>query len=634
MALSGLLGAVEHPVAATAAEPHGPRSTPALIAAPAAARRPTAPRFVPTSAGWSCTGRWSAHVASVSATTAGSSCRVSVSGARVELHALRGPDQGLISVSVDRGRPTTVNLYAARRVADAAVLTLPALRGARHTVAVTATGRRAPASHGNGATLLRARPLPAAHSRAGTPPAGLVAGTTPRAGGPLGGTAGAGSGFVTRSGSDLQLGGRPFRFAGTNMYWLALDDNVKDAGGATYPTAYRIDDAMTSAQDMGATVVRAWAGTVGCARCIEPSLGHFNDAAFASLDYAISSAQQHGMRVALDLVDNWAYYSGGKLTFTGWRGKGESAFFSDPTVIADYLAYIDHVVSHVNPYTHLAYRDDPTVMAWETGNEIWCQTCDHHAWDPRWTQQVADHLTSVAPRQLVIDGHGTENSCLANCLDAASLSIPSVDLVDDHFYPMRATRVRDASAQAARAGKAYLIGEYDWVNHDARGDSLPAFLAAVESSPVAGDLSWALIPHFDGGGFVDHNDGFQLFYPGLTADARDRGQRLRQHAATMRGTTAGARLVPAAPVLLGAVRGPAGTKLVWRGAAGAAAYVVQRSLDGVAWSTVATGLQDTLSDADPGWTDPAALAGSSYRLAAVNLDGMTGAWSAPLPSSS
>jgi hypothetical protein len=30
--------------------------------------------------------------------------------------------------------------------------------------------------------------------------------------------------FITRSGSQLMLDGKPFRFGGANMYWLGLDE--------------------------------------------------------------------------------------------------------------------------------------------------------------------------------------------------------------------------------------------------------------------------------------------------------------------------------------------------------------------------------------------------------------------------
>src|SRR5207253_11056384 len=58
-------------------------------------------------------------------------------------------------------------------------------------------------------------------------------------------------GFVTRSGSQLLLNGRPFRFAGANIHWLALDDST------TYPSQFRVNDVFDAAQEMGLTVVRS-----------------------------------------------------------------------------------------------------------------------------------------------------------------------------------------------------------------------------------------------------------------------------------------------------------------------------------------------------------------------------------------
>ena len=58
----------------------------------------------------------------------------------------------------------------------------------------------------------------------------------------------------------------PWRFAGANIYWLGLDENV---GGVHYPTPFRIRDALTTAAGMGARVVRAQlgdsAGVIGAA---------------------------------------------------------------------------------------------------------------------------------------------------------------------------------------------------------------------------------------------------------------------------------------------------------------------------------------------------------------------------------
>lgn len=173
--------------------------------------------------------------------------------------------------------------------------------------------------------------------------------------------------FVTRIGTTLYANNATFRFAGANMHWLGLrDDN-------TYPSQTDIDNGFASAQAMNTTVVRAHTLgiSVGCPLCIEPTLNSFNDTAFASIDYAIKVAHDHGIRLIIPLTDNWHYYHGGKHTFTDWENDtSEDDFFTNPTVIADFKTYIAHVLNHVNQYTQVALKDDPTIMAWETGNEL------------------------------------------------------------------------------------------------------------------------------------------------------------------------------------------------------------------------------------------------------------------------
>src|SRR5690349_2973555 len=140
--------------------------------------------------------------------------------------------------------------------------------------------------------------------------------------------------FVTRSGLQLQLNGQAFRFAGANMYWLGLDENV---GGLDYPTHFRVDDAFATAEAMSATVVRAHTLgiSVGCPLCVEPSLGVF--VALAHIDYAIKSARDHHIHLIIPLTDNYRYYHGGKHTFTDWRHlSNEDLFYSNPTVISDF----------------------------------------------------------------------------------------------------------------------------------------------------------------------------------------------------------------------------------------------------------------------------------------------------------
>ena len=89
--------------------------------------------------------------------------------------------------------------------------------------------------------------------------------------------------FVSRAETRLVLADRPFRFGGANIEWLGLEGyGPADPRGPRLPSHYEIDDAMATARELGARVVRSqtMGDSVGCNECLEPALGQFNQAAF------------------------------------------------------------------------------------------------------------------------------------------------------------------------------------------------------------------------------------------------------------------------------------------------------------------------------------------------------------------
>jgi hypothetical protein len=336
--------------------------------------------------------------------------------------------------------------------------------------------------------------------------------------------------FITRAGPELMNGNAVFRYSGANMHWLGLLQYADhwcgtSCGDPHLPTHREIDNAMGHAQTMGATVVRTMGAlTVGCPQCIEPSLGSFGN--FDSLDYAIASAKAHHIRLQMPLVDNYKYYLGGKFTYLEWRGitsdSGASDFFTNPTVISDYEDHIAAVLNHVNPYTGLAYKDDPTIYAWETGNEI---SVSPMPWThSAWTGTISSYIkVTLGARQLVVDGH--------NGFDTSSLALPYVDVYSMHAYhnTTSPTAVANAAHSAHLARKAFILGEYTWTGRGI-GDvpldwTLTEMLRAVEEHGVNGDTYWELLA--DGVGSAEK---MTLHWPGDTSNMRTRAKELQTHA--------------------------------------------------------------------------------------------------------
>lgn len=463
---------------------------------------------------------------------------------------------GIATFSVDGGPETQVDLYSAERLDQQSLFSVHGLAAGSHTIRATVTGRPDATSSGtvisiDGAQVDGTADTSSSSTATTTPSLTTVtilpstpAQTTPAQTTPTTPpTPAAGSaGFVTRSGSRLQLDGSTFRFAGANEYWLGLDDNIKDAAGQpTHPTQSRIDSGLNAAAAAGLTVIRSHSMgiSVGCAACVEPSLGVFDDTALASADYAMYRAGQLGLKMIIPLTDQWRYYHGGISTFTAWRGypndpdtsvtaatsdterDAEMNFYSDPKVVGDFEAYIAHLLDHVNPYTGLAWKNDPTVMAWETGNELWTA-------NPTWTEQIASFIkNTLGARQLVADGSGADRMRVIN----AAIDAPDVDMVSGHFYPVDVAWMAVDAAVAAAHQKVYFVGEYAWTDLGAS----TLLMAAAHATPhVSGDLVWSILPYQEDGTPEPHADGYALYSPATNGPMKLFLDILSAHAQAMK----------------------------------------------------------------------------------------------------
>ena len=297
--------------------------------------------------------------------------------------------------------------------------------------------------------------------------------------------------FITHSGSQLLLNGQQFRFTGANIYWLGLSNVASTSGGQSiptsvngwyYPSRWAINDGLSTAKEMGMTVVRShYLGiSVGDPLSVCPALSNItnnqpNLTAFNTIDYAIFLAGQLGIRLIIPFVDNYYYNNMGKRTFTNWRGitsggQGvhweveEQTFFTNSQVVNDFHNYIALILNRINQFNGLAYKNDPTILAWETGNEI--------NPPPSWTTTIANYIKSIDGNHLVMDGTYINNTDPSSgTFTASQLDIANVDIVSNHFYPTYNQIAANDAAQAAgispsfpnaTPAKAYIIGEYSW----------------------------------------------------------------------------------------------------------------------------------------------------------------------------
>jgi hypothetical protein len=460
--------------------------------------------------------------------------------------------------------------------------------------------------------------------------------------------------FVTRAGSRLAVDGRPFRFGGANIEWLGLAGyGPADPTGPHFPSHYEVDDAMATARELGATVVRSqtMGDSVGCEACIEPALGTFNAAAFEHIDYALASARAHGIKIVPTIIGDDASAGGGGCVYLRWRGLSQpgcsliemAPFWTDPTVIGDVEAHIAALLNHVNVYTHVAYKDDPAILGWDLLNGGGSPT--------PWTRQIVDFIRTIDSRHLILSGY-------------ANAGVPGVDVCVSFVYPHWFQPLRVVQpwiARCKRAGKPFVAYEYGWDRTNYRTlKGLRSFLETLRRTPeIAGDAFWALQAHNDGHGWMpipaDSSDPttatelesgqwWALYYPGLqtlvstAADMAARAQVIRAHNYAMRGARVPAHAIPPAPVITSVRYGPTsfvgrvGSRVYWQGSAGAKDYTVQRApRSNGPWVDVC---RRCVTDLDDGYADVAPAAnGAWYRVVPYNLDGKRGPASKAMQSS-
>ena len=74
-----------------------------------------------------------------------------------------------------------------------------------------------------------------------------------------------------------------------------------------------------------------------------------------------------------------------------------------------YKDYISHLLNRVNFYTGIAYKDDPTIFAWELANEPRCQGSDPYPTSPNcdaalitnWVSEISAYIQALDTNHLV-----------------------------------------------------------------------------------------------------------------------------------------------------------------------------------------------------------------------------------------
>jgi mannan endo-1,4-beta-mannosidase len=433
--------------------------------------------------------------------------------------------------------------------------------------------------------------------------------------------------FITRQDDKLYDGNREFRFISFNIPCLHyIEDDMQFANQMPFrlPDPFEIGDALETIKQMGGQVARTY--TLPVRRKMDWDTrpvyvlgpGEFNEEAFRALDHCLALAHKHGIRLIIPFVNNFQWW-GGVADYAAFRGKAREAFWTDRQCIEDFKQTVAFVINRTNTITGVPYKEDRTILAWETGNEIQCP----HSW----TAEICAYIKELDPKHLVVDGYYPPGAPL---LREASLEDDNIDFVQTHHYEKDARKIMQnikKNAVLARGKKPYHIGEFGFVSTEATR----AVLDTVIAENVTGALIWSLRRHHRDGGFLWHHepsggDFFKAYHwPGFASgavyDEADLMALMRAKAFEIQGVPVPDRVPPGAPVLLpikdvGAIS--------WRGSVGAASYRIERAGHAQGpWQCLAPNISDAQFQYRPLYCDANVEIGRSYfyRVIANNRAG-------------
>ena len=206
-----------------------------------------------------------------------------------------------------------------------------------------------------------------------------------------------------KDGALVDGAGEPFVFASMNLpniHRIELPE-----GGVRKPTLAEVADGLCSVQQMKGRVARTYVLSHGDGDLYHIDGGTVNEGWFAVLDQVIEVAEQLGVYVIIPFVNTFwraaprdsarnsaaAQFGrrailrrhvrhlrryehwGTTAYYAQWSGQDPSKsidFFHDETQQAVFRGVLTAVLERVNARTGRKYKDEPAILAWETGNEL------------------------------------------------------------------------------------------------------------------------------------------------------------------------------------------------------------------------------------------------------------------------
>lgn len=443
--------------------------------------------------------------------------------------------------------------------------------------------------------------------------------------------------FITRRADRLFEGDAEFRFVSVNVPDILQIITHYDFTGNQpdsrfrLPDDYELRDAVQTVRQMHGRVIRTFVLTCreqnhpACMFAVGGDAVVPNEEALLVLDRLLALCRAEGLRLIVPFVAYKSALRGDVNTY------GPDFWTSGSPANLKFKKVLELIIGRTNTVTGTPYRDDPTILAWQTGNELEIGDREDRK---AWLHDIAAFVKRLDARHLLIDGRNKPADLHGRY--EAFIDDPNIDAVSYHTYvnlPQADTAVGTLRLlrEMTRGKKPLLLTEIAMYTAP---DKLRALLDEVLAGGTSGAAWWALRFHNRDGGFYKHSDAGSQFedlnWPGFPETASYLSEigreaellsTLRDYGARIQGGRPAPEKAPGAPWLLPA---PDTGHLSWRGAAGANHYEIQRATAAQGpWTTIEREYRDHLVCYAPLYCDRTAEPGTGYhyRIVAVGAGG-------------
>jgi mannan endo-1,4-beta-mannosidase len=290
------------------------------------------------------------------------------------------------------------------------------------------------------------------------------------------------SGFVTVQNRHFLLDGKPYYFAGANL-WYGMYLGSPGASGDRARLTKELD--QLASQGILNLRVLAISESSTLKRAVRPVVvqkpGDIDETLWKGLDYLLDEMAKRDMKAVL-YVNNFWQWSGGMTSYVNWT---TSKPVIDPDVSGDWNGYMDQsasfyrdakaqqafreavrrLLTRKNSVNGRAYNADPTIMSWQLANEPRpgsdANAKPHFDVFTKWVDETSGYIKKLAPKQLVSTGNeGWMGTAGSKELFEKSHASRNVDYLTFHMWAPNWSWYDPKRAQATYDGAWQKMQDY------------------------------------------------------------------------------------------------------------------------------------------------------------------------------